>query len=99
LPEAPSDFSAAIAEKLFVNDAVETLGTAAELLAALELVVELELELDDELPQAATPRLAVTTSAATVDLLFSKCTLTSSSSYMANNPGRARLQTHCPAMS
>jgi hypothetical protein len=72
---------------LFVNDAVETLGTAAELLAALELAVVLELELElDELPQAATPRLAVTTSAATVDLLFSKCTLTSSS-YMANNPG------------
>jgi Arc/MetJ family transcription regulator len=86
---------------LFVNDAVETLGTAAELLAALELAVELavELELDDELPQAATPRLAVTTSVATVDLLFSKCTLTSSSSYMANNTGRARPQAHRPALS
>jgi len=70
-----------------VNDEVDTVGTAAELLlAAAELVVELELELDDELPQAATPRLAVTASAATADLLFSKCTLTSSS-YMANNAG------------
>jgi hypothetical protein len=84
LPEAASDFSAAIAEKSLVNDDVEMLGAgAAELLLAAAdavLVLELELELLDELPQAATPTLAVMASAATIVLLFSKCTLTSSSS-------------------
>ena len=44
------------------------------------------VELDDELPQAATPTLAVTASAAIRDLLFSKCTCTSSS-YITNNLG------------
>jgi hypothetical protein len=68
-----------------VNDDADTLGAAAaELLAAvdepaaaLEDAVELEL---DELPQAATAMLAVTASAATSDLLLSKCTSTSLSS-------------------
>ena len=50
------------------------------------LELELELELDPALPQAATPTLAVTDRAAIIDLLFSKCTCTSSS-YVNNNRG------------
>jgi len=80
-----------------VNDSAEMLGAAAaELVVAAELLVaaaddvalelELELELDPELPQAATPTLAVTARAAIIDLLFSKCTCTSSS-YVNNNRG------------
>jgi hypothetical protein len=59
-----------MAEKSLVNDDAETLGVAAAVLLAAvdvpaaELVPELELELEDELPHAATPRLAVTASAA-----------------------------------
>jgi len=90
LPAAPSDFSAAIAEKSFVNDATEMLGAAADADddAAADVVAEEleELELEDELPQAATPTLAVTASAAITDLLFSKCTCTSSY-YVNNNRG------------
>jgi hypothetical protein len=68
-----------------VNDDADTLGAAAaaELLAVVdELAAALEdaVELDDELPQAATAKLAVTASAATSDLLLSKCTSTSLSS-------------------
>jgi hypothetical protein len=77
LPEAPSDFSAAIDEKSLVNDSAEMLGPL--LLAededdvaagALELVDELDF---DELPQAATPTLAHTARAAKTGLLLSKC--------------------------
>lgn len=69
-----------------MNDDADTLGVAAaaellavvdELAAALEDALELEL---DELPHAATAILAVTASAATSDLLLSKCTSTSLSS-------------------
>jgi hypothetical protein len=75
-----------MAEKSLVNDDADTFGAPAaaellavvvELAAALEDVLELEL---DELPQAATAKLAVTASAAKSDLLLSKCTSTSLSS-------------------
>jgi hypothetical protein len=82
-----------MAEKSLVNDDTETLGAAAaELLAADvdELPLELALELEFELPQAATPTLAVAASAAMTALLFSKCTLTSSS-YSSNNAAGALL--------
>ncbi len=78
-----------------MNDDADTLGAAAaaellavvdELAAALEDAVELEL--DDELPQAATAMLAVTASAATSDLLLSKCTSTSLSSVRDSCWGR-----------
>jgi hypothetical protein len=69
-----------------VNEDAETLGAGAaadEVLelagAALDVELELELELDDELPHADTATLAITASAAKTALLFSKCTLTSSS--------------------
>lgn len=55
-----------MAEKSLVNDEVETLGAAAaeELPADDELPLELALELEDELPQAETPTLATSASAA-----------------------------------
>ncbi len=59
------------ADTLGVPAAAELLAVVDELAAALEDV----LELDDELPHAATPRLAVTASAVKTDLLLSKCTL------------------------
>lgn len=85
LPEAPSAFSADSPEKSLVNELTETLGVAPlELLDAaavvLELAAALELELDDELPHAVTPTPATSTSAAMTGLLFSKCTVISSSS-------------------
>jgi hypothetical protein len=76
--------SAAIAEKSFVNDAVEMLGADPELLVdepvpvdaaaavdelELELGLELVFEFDDELPHAETPTLAAAISAATTALL------------------------------
>ncbi|MGI8712524.1 MAG: hypothetical protein ACR2NR_04935 [Solirubrobacteraceae bacterium] len=69
-----------------MNELTETLGVAPlELLdAAADVLLpaaELELELD-ELPQAVTATLAHSTSAATTGLLFSKCTVTSSSCVM-----------------
>lgn len=68
-----------------MNDEADTLGAAAaELLAAVDDgAAELVDELDDELPHAATPKLAVTASAAKTDLLFSKCTLNLSLSSVA----------------
>jgi hypothetical protein len=67
-----------MAEKSLVNDEAETLGAGA---AADELALELlevELELEDELPQADTATPAVIASATNPALLLSKCTLTSS---------------------
>jgi hypothetical protein len=67
-----------MAEKLFVNDVAEIDGVVpvealvlvdAGVLVALVVL----LELDDELPHAATPMLAATASMATRALLFSKC--------------------------
>jgi hypothetical protein len=61
-----------------VNDEAETLGAGA---AADELALELlevELELEDELPQADTATPTVIASATNTALLLSKCTLTSS---------------------
>src|ERR1019366_6513955 len=49
LPQLASDFSAAIAEKSFVNDVAEMLGVAV--LLGVEVLV---VELDDELPHPAT---------------------------------------------
>jgi hypothetical protein len=80
-----------------VNDFVEILGAgpAAELLAAVDeppaaaLDEELDDDDDDELPQAATPMLADTASAAIRGLLLSKCTWTSSSSIRAPPRGRS----------
>jgi hypothetical protein len=74
-----------MAEKLFVNDVAEMVGVAPLVaaddveLAAAELDVALELALDelelDELPQAATPRLAMDASTAIEALLSSKRTV------------------------
>ena len=58
-----------------MNDEAETLGAGA---AADELALELlevELELEDELPQADTATPAVIASATTTTLLLSKCTI------------------------
>jgi hypothetical protein len=77
LPPAASAFSAAIAEKLFVNDVAEIDGVAVEALVLVDagvlVALVVLLELDDELPHAATPMLAATASTATRALLFSKC--------------------------
>jgi hypothetical protein len=55
LPSAANDFSWAIEVKLLLKDAAEMVGVAPEALAELEaLVDELLLELEDELPHAAT---------------------------------------------
>jgi hypothetical protein len=69
-----------MAEKSLVNDAVEMLGVDddEELLLLLDEPPLLELELD-ELPQAAMIRHAATRATAVISLLFSKCTMTSSS--------------------
>jgi len=77
-----------------VNDAADTLGVAAaELLAAVDdppAELDEELELDDELPHAATAMLAATASATTTDLLLSKCTLNPSlSSVRDSGPDRS----------
>src|SRR5450755_1008796 len=82
LPAAARGFSAAIAVKLLVNALAETLGVAddddVDVLAGVDdAAAELEDELEDELPHAATVRLAVTASAAKTALLLSKRTLTS----------------------
>jgi hypothetical protein len=79
LPDAPSDFRAAIAEKSLVNESAEMLGAAAadELLAVAVPPDEPDDELDDELdelPQAATPMVAATARAATSGLRVRKCT-------------------------
>jgi hypothetical protein len=58
--------------KVLVNDVAEMLGVGAELLDGVELVV---VVVEDELPHAATPKTAVTASAVTTALLFSKCTM------------------------
>jgi predicted glycosyltransferase len=88
LPDAPSDFSAAIAEKSFVYADATALDTGvdgAELLvgvlaaALLEPPLELLVVLEFELPQAETATLAVMASAAQNVLLFSKCTVASPS--------------------
>ena len=68
LPEAASDFSAAIAVKSLVNELVEMLGVAppeaaADDVPALELLAELELELEPELPQPATSAAATSVGA------------------------------------
>jgi hypothetical protein len=60
--------------KVLVNDEAETLGVGVELLDGVELVVLVVFE--DE-PHAATPKHAVTASAVSTALLFSKCTMTS----------------------
>jgi hypothetical protein len=60
---------------VLVNDEAEMLGVLELVLGAGVLVVVLVVE--DELPQAATPKHAVTASAAITALLFSKCTITS----------------------
>ena len=73
-------------------------GVAAALLLELvgdELALALELELDDELPQAETPTLAVTRIAATNVLLFSKGTLTSSSLHRQRYRARSRRAQQC----
>jgi hypothetical protein len=63
-----------------VNDATEILGVAEELLLLLDELLPPELdELDDELPHAAIPMVAASTTAAVNGLLFSKCTMSSSS--------------------
>jgi hypothetical protein len=73
-----------------VNADAETLGAAADddvdVLAGAA-ALEVELELEDELPHAATVRLAVMASAAKTALLLSKCTLTSLS--LRDEPGWA----------
>jgi RNA 3'-terminal phosphate cyclase len=73
-----------MAVKSLVNEDAEMLGAAAaaELLAAVDVApAALDVELDDdELPHAAMARAAYTASAATMGLLFSKCTMISSSS-------------------
>jgi hypothetical protein len=87
-----------------VNEDAETLGVAddddVEVLAGVdEAAAELEVELEDELPHAATPRLAVTASAAKTNLLLSKRTLTSLSLRdkpdwaMRHSPGPAPIVT------
>jgi hypothetical protein len=58
---------------VLVNDEAEMLGVLELVLGAGVLVVVLVVE--DELPQAATPKHAVTASAAITALLFSKCTI------------------------
>jgi hypothetical protein len=57
-----------------VNDEAETFGVllGVEPVDGAELFVDV---VDEELPHAAIPRLAVTASAATTPLLFSKCTI------------------------
>jgi hypothetical protein len=72
-----------MAEKSLVNDETATVGAGDELLLLL-LLLDAPLlldvvELDDELPHAAMPTVAASTSAALTGLLFSKCTMTSSS--------------------
>jgi hypothetical protein len=66
-----------MAEKSLVNDEAETLGVGPELLLAGALAdeLELELELDDELPHADTATLAVIAIAASIVLLLSKYTI------------------------
>ncbi|MDQ6730553.1 MAG: hypothetical protein M3022_09660, partial [Actinomycetota bacterium] len=73
-----------------MNADADTLGVpaAAELLAVVDgLAADDELELDDELPHAATARLAVTASAVKTDLLLSKCTLNPSLLHTRSPPG------------
>jgi hypothetical protein len=69
-----------MAEKSLVNDETAMLGVDAELLLLLLLLLDAPLlldvdELDDELPHAAMPTVAASTSAALTGLLFSKCTM------------------------
>jgi hypothetical protein len=68
-----------MAEKSLVNDETAMLGVDAELLLLLllldaPLLLDVD-ELDDELPHAAMPTVAASTSAALTGLLFSKCTM------------------------
>jgi hypothetical protein len=72
-----------MAEKSFVNDETAMFGAGEELLLLLllldaPLLLDVD-ELDDDEPHAAMPTVAASTSAALTGLLFSKCTMTSSS--------------------
>jgi hypothetical protein len=84
-----------------VNAVAETLGVADdELLVPVDAgaaELEVELELEDELPHAATPRLAVTASAAKLALLLSKRTL-ASLSLRNNRSGHASPATRSPVV-
>jgi hypothetical protein len=84
-----------MAEKSLVNDEAETLGVGPELLlllleGALADELELELELDDELPHADTATLAVIANAASIVLLLSKYTISLLLSSVSNNPRHGR---------
>jgi hypothetical protein len=58
-----------------VNDAAETVGVV-DVELGLELGVDFVVVFEFELPHAATPKSAVTASAPTTALLFSKSTIT-----------------------